>query len=95
MRAYESARSGVDTSPRILRLSSSISPNPALVVALHPALVGVALWRRLAPSVSWDGHTLPWADQLVRARVPSPTCVTIIAQGPHQNMCDDVAIVVS
>ena len=23
------------------------------------------VWCRLAPSVSWDGHTLPWADQLV------------------------------
>ena len=81
-----------------------LPPHPQIVlIHLAPQLlwwlpcttVVAAEWRRLAPSVSWDGHTLPWADQLVRARVPSPTCVTIIAQGPHQNMCDDVAIVVS
>ena len=46
-------------------------------VCLAPVCT-MAVWCRLAPSVSWDGHTLPWADQLV---IQGPIPLTV--QGPH------------
>ena len=74
----------MDTSSRILRLSTSISHTSAhqctnLLCITWCALIlttgalwctpgatsQAQVWCRLAPSVSWDGHTLPWADQLV------------------------------